>query len=243
MKKTILAQAASQTKSRFISSMSHELKTPLNAILGFAQLSQLCPEASPAQTHAYTQEIINAGKHLQQLVDDLLEWSSLQAEAPRLTLKPVDVDALLQECRAMITPQTLALGLSLEFQAPPQPCHVLADSRRLKQVLINLLSNAAKYNRTQGSIVMGAEVVEGKPIVRLFVEDTGQGIDAELQEQLFRPFQRLGKENSKIQGTGIGLALCQELAALMGGRMGVISEVATGSRFWIELPQFLNQTT
>ncbi|MFS2159722.1 ATP-binding protein [Pseudomonas sp. Pseusp122] len=241
--KTIDAQAASQTKSRFISSMSHELKTPLNAILGFAQLSQMHPEASTAQTYTYTQEIMNAGKHLQQLVDDLLEWSSLQAEAPRLTLKPVDVDALLQECLAMMTPQTFALGLSLEFQAPPRPCHVLADSRRLKQVLINLLSNAAKYNHTGGSIVMGAELDELQQVVRLFVEDTGQGIDADLQEQLFRPFQRLGKENSKIQGTGIGLALCQELAALMGGRMGVISTVAIGSRFWIELPHYLNQTS
>lgn len=240
--KTIQAQAASQTKSRFISGMSHELRTPLNAILGFAQLSQLNPQTSSAQTHAYTQEIINAGKHLQQLVDDLLEWSSLQAQAPRLTLKPVDVDALLEECRTMITPQTLALGLTLKCQAAPQPCRVLADSRRLKQVLINLLSNAAKYNRTNGSIVMGAEVDEERHVARLFVEDTGQGIDADLQEQLFQPFQRLGKENSKIQGTGIGLALCQELAALMGGRMSVISQVATGSRFWIELPMALSQT-
>ncbi|MCQ9423681.1 ATP-binding protein [Pseudomonas sp. LJDD11] len=240
--KTIEAQAASQTKSRFISSMSHELKTPLNAILGFAQLSQLHPNINPAQAHAYTQEIMNASKHLHQLVDALLEWSSLQAEAPRLTLKPVDVDTLFQECLAMITPQILAQGLSLKIESLSQPCFVMADGRRTKQVLINLLTNAAKYNRTNGSIVMGAEVDEGLQVVRLFVEDCGQGIDPDLLEQLFQPFQRLGKENSKIQGTGIGLALCRELAELMGGRMGVISKVSAGSRFWIELPMAFNQT-
>jgi len=235
--KTIEAQAASQTKSRFISSMSHELKTPLNAILGFAQLSQLHPDVSPAQAHAYTQEIMNASRHLQHLVEDLLEWSSLQAEAPRLTLKPVDVQTLFQECLAMITPQIVVLGLSLKIQPLPQPCLVMADGRRTKQVLTNLLTNAAKYNRANGSIVMGAEVDEDHQVVRLFVEDNGQGIDPDLQEQLFQPFQRLGKENSKIQGTGIGLALCRELAELMGGKMGVNSKVETGSRFWIDLPK------
>ncbi|QHF02313.1 PAS domain S-box protein [Pseudomonas asturiensis] len=239
--KTIEAQAASQTKSRFISSMSHELRTPLNAIQGFAQLSQLHPDVSPAQAHAYTQEIMNASKHLQQLVEALLEWSSLQAEAPRLTLKPVDVETLFQECFAMITPQTFAQGLSLKIRSLPQPCLIIADGRRVKQVLINLLTNAAKYNRANGSIVIGAEVDEQQQVVRLFVEDTGQGIDAELLEQLFQPFQRLGKENSKIQGTGIGLALCRELAELMNGKMGVISKVATGSRFWIELPMGFSQ--
>ncbi|MEE5082845.1 ATP-binding protein [Pseudomonas alliivorans] len=238
--KTVEAQSASQAKSRFISSMSHELKTPLNAILGFAQLSQLHPDVSPAQAHAYIQEIMSASRHLQQLVEDLLEWSSLQAEAPRLTLKPVDVETLFQECLAMITPQIVVQGLSLKIQSLPQPCLVMADGRRTKQVLINLLTNAAKYNRDNGSIVMGAEADEGQQVVRLFVEDNGQGIDPDLQEQLFQPFQRLGKENSKIQGTGIGLALCRELAELMGGKMGVISKVATGSRFWIELPKALS---
>lgn len=234
--KTIEAQAASKAKSRFISSMSHELKTPLNAILGFAQLSQFKSGSTDTVNAGYTQEIMNAAQHLHQLVDDLLEWSSLQAEAPRLTLKPVDTGVLLHECMEMMRPQTLAQQLSLSLQLPDGPCLVLADARRLKQVVLNLLSNAAKYNRPAGSIVMGADLDKEHSLVRVFVADTGAGLDAEIQQQLFQPFQRLGKENSKIQGTGIGLALCRELAELMGAKMGVSSEVAVGSRFWIELP-------
>lgn len=229
--KTIEAQAASRAKSRFISSMTHELKTPLNAILGFAQLGQLKPQ--PDST--YLREIINAGHLLSQLVDDLLEWSSLQAEAPRLVLKPVDVGILLTECESMIEPQVLAQGFTLTLQIPGAGCTVWADSRRVKQVLLNLLSNAIKYNRAGGSIVLGVALTDAPSVVRLFVQDTGEGIDADLQHQLFQPFQRLGKENSKIQGTGIGLALCRELADLMGGKMGVHSQRGVGSRFWIEL--------
>ncbi|MCD5983212.1 sensor histidine kinase [Pseudomonas sp. CDFA 610] len=234
--KTLEAQAASQAKSRFISSMSHELKTPLNAILGFAQLSQFQASSSAALHAGYAQEIINAGTHLHQLVEDLLAWSSLQAESPRLALRPVDAGALLLECQEMIRPQAVAQGLSLALQLPDQPCIVLADARRLKQVMLNLLSNAAKYNRPAGSIVMGVEMDREHLTTRLFVADTGPGLDLGMQKLLFQPFQRLGKENSKIQGTGIGLALCRELAELMGARMGVSSETGVGSRFWIELP-------
>ncbi|WP_226507492.1 ATP-binding protein [Pseudomonas sp. MWU16-30317] len=230
--KTVEAQAASRAKSRFISSMSHELKTPLNAILGFAQLGQI--KTRPDSTHL--DEIIIAGHLLCQLVDDLLEWSSLQAEAPRLDLKPVDVEILLTECAAMIEPQLLVQGLALVLQKPSKACTVRADSRRTKQVLLNLLSNAVKYNRAGGSITLGIELDSEQSVARLFVEDTGEGIDADVQQQLFQPFQRLGKENSTIQGTGIGLALCKELADLMGGKMGVRSQKAAGSRFWLELP-------
>ncbi|MDP9530573.1 ATP-binding protein [Pseudomonas protegens] len=234
--KTHEALAASRAKSRFISGMSHELKTPLNAILGFAQLHRMKSAASDSQPDRDIEEIIHAGEHLRQLVDDLLEWSSLQAEVPSLALKPVDVGSLLHECLNMIRPQVLAHGLEVELRGHGRECQVVGDRRRIKQVLFNLLSNAIKYNRTDGHIVLAVTVDDQRQLARLSVTDNGIGISQELQEQLFLPFQRLGKENSAIKGTGIGLALCRELAELMGGAMGVASELDVGSCFWIDLP-------
>ncbi|GFM89632.1 hypothetical protein PSCICO_50310 [Pseudomonas cichorii] len=239
--KTIEAQAASQAKSRFISGMSHELKTPLNAILGFAQLRRMklaSTDTKNADDLADMNEIISASEHLSQLLDDLLDWSSLQAEAPHLSLRPVDAAVLAQDCLNMIRTQTITQGIKVELRLPAQSCLVLADNRRLKQVLINLLSNAIKYNRKGGSIVIGVDIDKACQMASLFVSDSGPGIEHELQKQLFKPFQRLGKENSAIKGTGIGLALCRELAELMNGEMGVTSEPGVGSHFWISLPLF-----
>ncbi|QXI26115.1 sensor histidine kinase [Pseudomonas vanderleydeniana] len=229
--RTLQTQAASQAKSRFISSMSHELRTPLNAIQGFAQLMRLGAHGEAEGQHL--DEILSASAHLAQLVDDLLDWSSLQAEPQKLTLKPVPVHAMLKECADMVRSQALSAGLVLELELTAAPKEVYADARRLRQVLLNLLSNAIKYNRPGGRLLIGAE--GAGEWARLFVEDGGLGIEPELQAALFEPFQRLGKENTAIQGTGIGLALCRELAGLMGGQMGLCSELGKGSRFWIEL--------
>ena len=232
-RRTLEAQAASQAKSRFISSMSHELRTPLNAIYGFAQLLRMQADEQQADVQPLD-EILGASEHLTHLVNDLLDWSSLQAKTQRLQLRAVEVSGLMRECAEMVRSQAEATGLHLSLQSAQGPLSVLADARRLRQVLLNLLSNAIKYNRPEGRLLMG--VVTYGDRARLFVEDGGYGIAPELQHALYEPFQRLGKENTAIQGTGIGLALCHELAELMGGSMGLQSELDVGSRFWIELP-------
>lgn len=229
------AQAASRAKSRFISSITHELRTPLNAIYGFAQLLRLEHPVESASSEAdYLDEIMLASTHLNQLVGDILDWSSVQAEKPQLELQPVDVTQLMNECADMVRVEVLAQDLHLNLDLPDQALQVPADPRRLRQVLINLLSNAIKYNTVNGHITLSYQVAAGH--IRLLVEDTGLGIGAELQAQLFEPFQRLGRENTAIQGTGIGLSLCREFAGLMHGQMGVHSEPGIGSSFWIELP-------
>ncbi|MFA5979456.1 MAG: ATP-binding protein [Pseudomonas sp.] len=234
-RRTLEAQGASKAKSRFISSMSHELRTPLNSIHGFAQLLRL--QVADGQEEAKSlDEILGASQHLAHLVDDLLDWSSLQAEAPRLQMRVLEVDGLMRECAEMVRSQAKAAGLDLELQSTSPALSVLADARRLRQILLNLLSNAIKYNRPHARLFMGAELHD-KGRVRVFVEDGGAGISAALQGALFEPFQRLGQENTAIQGTGIGLALCRELATLMNGSMGLISETGVGSRFWVDLPQ------
>lgn len=233
--KTLEAESASTAKSKFISSMSHELRTPLNAIYGFAQLGLMQLPAEPSQHATNLHEIIDASEHLMQLVDDLLDLSSLQAEKPLLGMKPIPVLALLHSCADMVQQQVLDHGQTLHIEDVPDSWEVWADKRRLKQVLINLLSNAIKYNRPHGNVTLGARKVDNESLFQLYVIDTGIGISAALQSELFNPFQRLGKENSSIQGTGIGLALCRDLAHLMRGSMGFKSELERGSTFWIEL--------
>ncbi|WFC61538.1 response regulator [Pseudomonas sp. REST10] len=229
------AQEASLAKSQFISSMSHELRTPLNAIQGFAQLMRMQQAPQDVQETDYLEEILLASRHLNQLVGDILDWSSLQSDQPRLELRKVDAVELMHECADLVAPEVEARGLSLQVSLPSEPLPVLADQRRLRQVLLNLLSNAIKYTPA-GSITLSCQARDEQ--VRLMVSDTGMGIASELQPLLFEPFQRLGQENGAIQGTGIGLSLCKEYAALMNGEMGLESQPEQGSRFWISLPRY-----
>ena len=235
---TAQAQAASEAKGRLLSGISHELRTPLNAILGFAQLMRMdCDDESQAEAAEYLDEILLASRHLNQLLGEILEWSSLQQEAPQLELQAVDVCGLMRECAELVSLEVQQRGLQLELSLPDEDLQVLAEPRRLRQVVLNLLSNAMKYNIPEGRIALRAETTP--TLVRLLVEDTGLGIDPAQQGQVFEPFQRLGRENSMIQGTGIGLSLCLEFARLMNGQMGLHSEPGVGSRFWIELPRLV----
>ncbi len=232
------ANAASAAKTRLISSISHELRTPLNAILGFAQLMRMeHPESERSDAADYLDEILLASRHLNQLLGDVLDWSDLQQEKPRLNLGPVEIGGLMRGCAELVALDVRRHGLRLELDLPESELQVVAEPRRLRQVLLNLLSNAIKYNTADGQVTLSYERLGNR--VRLLVEDTGLGIEPALQQQLFEPFQRLGRENSAIQGSGLGLSLCQELAALMGGRMGLRSEPGIGSSFWIELPMVL----
>ena len=231
------AQAASQAKSRFLSSMSHELRTPLNAIFGFGQLIEMEAQDKPeAKLEAdYAREIVNASRHLTSLVDDILDLSSIESRRQQLKLQPVEVGALLHGCAELVQPEVQQRQLQLHVQSETDAgLYVQADMRRVRQVMLNLLSNAIKYNSPQGLIRMGYEVRSN--CIRLWVEDNGTGLTAEQQANLFQPFQRLGRENSSIPGTGIGLVLCRELATLMAGEMGFSSSDGAGSRFWIDLP-------
>lgn len=230
------AEAASAAKTRLISSISHELRTPLNAIHGFAQLMHMeRTAAGNSDQRDYLDEILTASRHLGQLVGDIIDWSALQAEKPQLRLAPVGVAALLRECAELVRHDVDKQGVELRLELPGEALTLPADRRRLRQVLLNLLSNAIKYNTPAGRIILGCELTESS--ARLYVQDTGLGIPDDLQDRLFQPFQRLGRENTSIQGTGIGLSLCDDLARLMNARMGFVSEAGKGSRFWIELPR------
>ncbi|WP_462382881.1 ATP-binding protein [Pseudomonas sp. Marseille-QA0892] len=228
------AQASSLAKSRFISSISHELRTPLNAIQGFAQLLQLEQRQQQDKGADFLGEIIAASRHLNQLLGDILEWSGAQNERRRIDLVPIVVSRLFRESAQLVKLELEAQGLVLKINPPTPGLGVRGDARRLRQVLLNLLSNAIKYNKPGGTVELGWEL-KGD-VVRLWVGDDGIGIDQSLHERLFEPFQRLGQENSAIQGTGIGLSLCREYVTQMKGRIGVDSAPGEGSRFWVDLP-------
>ena len=228
------AEAANQAKSDFLSNMSHELRSPLNAILGFAQLMASGQPAPTASQQESIGQIVQAGWYLLALINEILDLALI--ESGKLSLSPecVSLAEVLADCQAMTEPQAAQRSIRTHFPPFEQACFVKADRTRLKQVLINLLSNAIKYNRPGGSVEVTCGT-GGAQRVRLSFRDTGEGLPAEKLAQLFQPFNRLGQEAGAAEGTGIGLVVSKRLVELMGGAIGAESTVGTGSVFWIEL--------
>ncbi|HJT51030.1 MAG TPA: ATP-binding protein [Nitrosospira sp.] len=228
------AEKANLAKSDFLSSMSHELRSPLNVMLGFAQLME---SSSPPPT--FTQmtmlkEINSAGWYLLELINKILDLSTIESGKLVMSPEPLCISEALAESRTMIEPQAHESGIQVIFPPPDVHFYVKADRTRLKQVLINLLSNAIKYNREGGTVEVTCTVTAPDRF-RVSVRDTGPGLPPEKLTQLFQQFNRLGQERGSVEGTGIGLVVTKQLVELMGGEIGVESTVGVGSTFWFEL--------
>jgi signal transduction histidine kinase len=226
------ADRANRAKSQFLSRMSHELRTPLNAILGFAQLLDL--DSITNEQRDSTRQILQAGRHLLELINEILDIARIEEGRLDLTLEPVPLAEVVEEATKLVAPLADERGIALRTDEPGWPGHVLADRQRLTQVLLNLLSNAIKYNRDGGSVAVSYDLAAGdRATVR--VRDTGPGIPRTMMGRLFEPFERLGAEQLAVEGTGLGLALSRRLVELMGGTIAVASTPGEGSTFEVTL--------
>ncbi len=231
------ADRANAAKSEFLSHMSHELRTPLNAIIGFGQLLEM--SKLPAEDAEHVQEVMRAGKHLLQLIDEILDLATVEAGHVRLRHESVPLAPLVSECTRLMAPVAHDAGVSMAPPDSPSDATVYGDPGRLKQVLLNLLSNAIKYNRRDGRVQVSVWACshDGVDGWELGVSDTGSGLTGEQMERLFQPFDRLGAERSAVKGTGIGLTLSRRLGELMGGTLSVESQPGKGSTFRLWLPR------
>ncbi len=239
-----LAQKANQAKIDFLSKMSHELRTPMNSILGFGQLLQMS-ELTAIQEKG-VQHILDSGKHLLNLINEVLDISRIESGRISISVEPVNVYEIINDVKESLLFSANQKGINIETELNIQsPIFIKADKQRLKQVLINITNNAIKYNNEGGEVTIYVTV---KPMieneytpVRISVSDTGWGIEEQYLEKIFIPFERIGAERSGVEGTGLGLAVVKQLVELMGGSVGVKSSPEVGSTFWIELQKCTNQ--
>jgi len=232
------ADRANHAKSDFLSRMSHELRTPLNSILGFGQLLD---RQSPTETQRpRIRYILSAGRHLLNLINEVLDISRIEAGTLQLSVEPVCLEEAIGEALDLMRPLAAERTIVLAYNCSLDTAtYVLADRQRLKQVLLNLLSNAVKYTAVKGCVTVSfAE--SGEDLTRISVRDTGAGIAVGKLARLFTPFDRLGAEQSAVEGTGLGLALCQRLVHAMNGSIGVNSTLGHGSTFWLDLPHAIS---
>ncbi|MEI8049340.1 MAG: PAS domain S-box protein [Bacteroidota bacterium] len=235
----IEAEKANLAKSEFLSRMSHELRTPMNSILGFAQLmemGQLNPKQKKGVTH-----ILNNGKHLLSLINEVLDISGIEAGRQILTPEPVQLAAIINDITGSIQVAADKRKISIELvDSPANNLFIWADRLRLTQILLNLINNAIKYNNEGGSVTIKTSLKPsndaGIAKVRISICDTGNGIKPEDIGKLFQAFERIGADRTETEGTGLGLMVVNKITEAMGGTVGVVSEVGTGSTFWIELP-------
>jgi PAS domain S-box-containing protein len=234
------ADRANQAKSEFLSQMSHELRTPLNAIVGFSQLMESDPESPlTADQQENVGEVLKAGWHLLELINEVLDLARIESGQLQLSVEALDWHQLLNECLKLIESMAIEKQIRIDTEQLENVHHhymISADRVRLKQVFINLLSNAVKYNRQGGRITISQNVDKNNGMVRISIRDTGAGIATDMLTQMFVPFNRLGAENTAIEGTGIGLVVTKRLVDMMGGHLEVDSKLAVGSTFTVVLP-------
>ena len=226
------AERANRAKTAFLSRMSHELRTPLNAILGFSQLLAL--DALSDEQRSYVGYIDGAGRDLLELINEVLDLSRVEAGGMAVAADVVPVGEVIAEVATLVGPLAGPRGIEIDAPSPGSEVTVIADRQRVKQVLLNLVTNAVKYNHATGRVKVRCRHAGSR--LRITVNDTGPGIAAELVHRLFRPFERLDADARRVEGTGIGLALAKGLVEAMGGTIGVRSTLGRGSSFWFELP-------
>lgn len=234
------AEEANKSKSEFLSRMSHELRTPMNSILGFAQLLEM-GELTEAQLKS-VHHILRSGKHLLDLINEVLDIARIESGRVSISVEAVSAKEIILDCLDTIQPLAASKGVRIHTEIAEE-IFIRADKQRLKQVLINIMNNAIKYNRDNGEVWIKAVTLPGlqNNTVKLMIKDSGFGIPEKDIAKVFIPFERIGAENHNIEGTGLGLAVVKQLTELMGGTVGVESEEGKGSTFWITLTESISE--